>query len=141
VVSFSVSFNKLNVCDPVFPFPSSTNKRMTYVDVTPPSPNASSYLPAVLNGYLTFVTSIISTAVIGDVSGHLGRLINPNDGVNAIAFVALGTSVPGITCSPKTRIIKSKLKLYLFYLFTLGRGAKMYFFLQFPPKMCKKWVN
>ena len=89
---------------------------MTHVDVTSPSPNASSYLPAVLYGYPTFVTSIISiglfTAVIGDVSGHLGCLINPNDGVNAIAFVALGTSVPGITCSPqkKTRVIKSKLK-------------------------------
>lgn len=80
---------------------------MTYVDVTPPSPNASSYLPAVLYGYPTFVTSIISiglfTAVIGDVSGHLSCLI---------AFVALGTSVPGITCSPhkKNRVIKPKLK-------------------------------
>ena len=35
------------------------------------------------------------TAVIGDVAGHLGCFINLKDGVNAIAFVALGTSVPG----------------------------------------------
>jgi len=37
----------------------------------------------------------ICTAVIGDVAGHLGCFINLKDGVNAIAFVALGTSVPG----------------------------------------------
>ena len=36
------------------------------------------------------------TAVIGDVAGHLGCFINLKDSVNAIAFVALGTSVPGI---------------------------------------------
>merc|ERR1719290_570277 len=52
-----------------------------------------------VNGYLTFVISIafvgLCTAVIGDVAGHLGCFINLKDGVNAIAFVALGTSVPG----------------------------------------------
>jgi len=78
---------------------SSTNKRMTDVDETPPSSNACSCLPAFLNGYPTFVTSIIFigifTAVIGDVAGHLGCFIHLKDGVNAIAFVALGTSVPG----------------------------------------------
>ena len=51
------------------------------------------------NGYVTFVISIAfigaCTAVIGDVAGHLGCFINLKDGVNAIAFVALGTSVPG----------------------------------------------
>jgi len=35
------------------------------------------------------------TAVIGDIAGHLGCFIYLKDGVNAIAFVALGTSVPG----------------------------------------------
>ena len=53
----------------------------------------------VANGYATFVVSItgigLCTAVIGDVAGHLGCFINLKDGVNAIAFVALGTSVPG----------------------------------------------
>ena len=33
----------------------------------------------------------------GDVAGHLGCAINLKDSVNAIAFVALGTSVPGRT--------------------------------------------
>ena len=52
-------------------------------------------------GYLTFVVSIgaigFCTAIIGDVAGHLGCFIFLKDGVNAIAFVALGTSVPGKT--------------------------------------------
>ena len=50
-------------------------------------------------GYLTFIVSILMiglvTAVIGDVAGHLGCFIFLKDSVNAIAFVALGTSVPG----------------------------------------------
>jgi len=54
---------------------------------------------AILDGYPTFVISILfiglCTAVIGDVAGHLGCFINLKDCVNAIAFVALGTSVPG----------------------------------------------
>ena len=53
-----------------------------------------------MSGYPTFVVSISAigacTAVIGDVAGHLGCFINLKDTVNAIAFVALGTSVPGI---------------------------------------------
>merc|ERR1712223_1709156 len=52
----------------------------------------------IANGYPTFVISIafvgLCTAVIGDVAGHLGCFINLKDCVNAIAFVALGTSVP-----------------------------------------------
>ena len=52
-----------------------------------------------LNGYPTFITSILmiglNTAIIGDVAGHLGCFIYLKDSVNAIAFVALGTSVPG----------------------------------------------
>ena len=51
------------------------------------------------NGYPCFVVSIamigVCTAVIGDVAGHLGCFIFLKDSVNAIAFVALGTSVPG----------------------------------------------
>merc|ERR1712038_1667823 len=53
---------------------------------------------AIANGYPTFVISIgavgFCTAVIGDVAGHLGCFIYLKDCVNAIAFVALGTSVP-----------------------------------------------
>jgi len=52
------------------------------------------------NGYLCFVISIayigVCTAVIGDVAAQLGCFIYLKDCVNAIAFVALGTSVPGI---------------------------------------------
>lgn len=52
-----------------------------------------------MNGYPCFVISIacigVCTAVIGDVAGHLGCFIFLKDSVNAIAFVALGTSVPG----------------------------------------------
>jgi len=50
------------------------------------------------NGYPCFFISLVfigaCTAVIGDVAGHLGCFINLKDSVNAIAFVALGTSVP-----------------------------------------------
>jgi solute carrier family 8 (sodium/calcium exchanger) len=52
----------------------------------------------IANGYPCFVVSItmigVCTAVIGDVAGHLGCFIFLKDSVNAIAFVALGTSVP-----------------------------------------------
>ena len=71
-------------------------------------------LQGLFNGYLTFVISIAfigaCTAVIGDVAGHLGCFINLKDGVNAIAFVALGTSVPGTKLS-----VKHMLQLYLLY--------------------------
>jgi len=66
---------------------------------------------AIYNGYLTFVVSIgfigLCTAVIGDVAGHLGCFINLKDGVNAIAFVALGTSVPD-TFASKTAAIEDE---------------------------------
>jgi len=52
----------------------------------------------IANGYPCFVISIafigLCTAFIGDVAGHLGCFIFLKDSVNAIAFVALGTSVP-----------------------------------------------
>jgi len=52
----------------------------------------------VLKGYPTFVISILGigacTAIIGDVASHFGCSIHLKDSVTAIAFVALGTSVP-----------------------------------------------
>jgi len=66
---------------------------------------------AIYNGYPTFVLAIgfigLCTAVIGDVAGHLGCFINLKDGVNAIAFVALGTSVPD-TFASKTAAIEDE---------------------------------
>merc|ERR1711913_159788 len=66
---------------------------------------------AIYNGYPTFVIAIFMigacTAVIGDVAGHLGCFINLKDGVNAIAFVALGTSVPD-TFASKTAAIEDE---------------------------------
>merc|ERR1719189_826925 len=60
-------------------------------------------------GYPCFVISIamigVCTAVIGDVAGHLGCFIYLKDSVNAIAFVALGTSVPD-TFASKTAAIE-----------------------------------
>ncbi|XP_049781705.1 sodium/calcium exchanger 1-like [Schistocerca cancellata] len=51
-----------------------------------------------LDGYLCFVVSIFGvgclTAVIGDVASHFGCTVGLHDAVTAIAFVALGTSVP-----------------------------------------------
>merc|ERR1712147_397358 len=66
---------------------------------------------AIYNGYPTFVIAIFfigsCTAVIGDVAGHLGCFINLKDCVNAIAFVALGTSVPD-TFASKTAAIEDE---------------------------------
>jgi len=66
---------------------------------------------AIYNGYPTFVIAIIfiggCTAIIGDVAGHLGCFINLKDCVNAIAFVALGTSVPD-TFASKTAAIEDE---------------------------------
>merc|ERR1712001_744114 len=66
---------------------------------------------AIFDGYPTFVISILfigaCTAVIGDVAGHLGCFIFLKDSVNAIAFVALGTSVPD-TFASKTAAIEDE---------------------------------
>lgn len=52
-----------------------------------------------LNGWLCFWTSIVVigllTAIIGDLSSHLGCSVGLKDTITAIAFVALGTSIPG----------------------------------------------
>merc|ERR1712165_400960 len=65
----------------------------------------------IANGYPCFVISIVMiglcTAVIGDVAGHLGCFIFLRDSVNAIAFVALGTSVPD-TFASKTAAIEDE---------------------------------
>merc|ERR1711872_512687 len=65
----------------------------------------------IYDGYPTFVISIgmigVCTAVIGDVAGHLGCFIYLKDCVNAIAFVALGTSVPD-TFASKTAAIEDE---------------------------------
>jgi len=64
---------------------------------------------AIYNGYPTFVIAILGigvcTAVIGDIASHLGCFIFLKDSVNAIAFVALGTSVPD-TFASKTAAIE-----------------------------------
>merc|ERR1719435_122721 len=66
---------------------------------------------AIYHGYPTFVISILfiglNTAVIGDIAGPLGCFINLKDSVNAIAFVALGTSVPD-TFASKTAAIEDE---------------------------------
>merc|ERR1719365_429248 len=66
---------------------------------------------AIYAGYPTFVVSIsavgVCTAVIGDMAGHLGCFIYLKDCVNAIAFVALGTSVPD-TFASKTAAIEDE---------------------------------
>merc|ERR1711872_1044122 len=65
----------------------------------------------IYDGYPTFIISILfigaCTAVIGDIAGHLGCFINLKDCVNAIAFVALGTSVPD-TFASKTAAIEDE---------------------------------
>jgi len=51
------------------------------------------------DGYVAFVVSILVigalTAVIGDLSSQMGCTVGLKDSVTAIAFVALGTSIPG----------------------------------------------
>lgn len=51
------------------------------------------------NGWLCFWSSImfigVLTAIIGDVSSHLGCTVGLKDAVTAICFVAMGTSLPG----------------------------------------------
>merc|ERR1712203_535957 len=63
----------------------------------------------IYGGYITFVISIAMigacTALIGDIASHLGCFIFLKDSVNAIAFVALGTSVPD-TFASKTAAIE-----------------------------------
>jgi solute carrier family 8 (sodium/calcium exchanger) len=52
-----------------------------------------------MGGWLCFTVSIIVigllTAIIGDLASHFGCTIGLKDTVNALSFVALGTSLPG----------------------------------------------
>ncbi|XP_043512048.1 sodium/calcium exchanger 1-like [Frieseomelitta varia] len=52
----------------------------------------------IAGGYLCFVVSIfgigVVTAVIGDVASYFGCTLGIKDSVTAVAFVALGTSIP-----------------------------------------------
>ncbi|XP_076383808.1 sodium/calcium exchanger 3 [Megalopta genalis] len=52
----------------------------------------------IAGGYLCFVVSILGigvvTAVIGDVASYFGCTLGIKDSVTAVAFVALGTSIP-----------------------------------------------
>ncbi|PNF16987.1 hypothetical protein B7P43_G03147 [Cryptotermes secundus] len=63
------------------------------------------------DGYLCFVISICGigclTAVIGDVASHFGCTVGLKDAVTAVAFVALGTSVPD-TFASKVAAIQDK---------------------------------
>lgn len=64
-----------------------------------------SFVPptSILGGWLTFFISLtligVITAVVGDVAGTLGCLINLKDSVTAITLVALGTSLPDLFAS------------------------------------------
>ena len=62
-------------------------------------------------GWACFVVSIIIigllTAVIGDLASHFGCTIGLKDGVTAISFVALGTSLPD-TFASKVAAIQDK---------------------------------
>lgn len=53
------------------------------------------------NGWACFVISIVVigllTAWIGDLASHFGCTIGLKDSVTAVVFVALGTSVPGVS--------------------------------------------
>nr|XP_031833673.1 sodium/calcium exchanger 2 isoform X3 [Nomia melanderi] len=57
-----------------------------------------SILLDIAGGYLCFVVSIcgigVVTAVIGDVASYFGCTLGIKDSVTAVAFVALGTSIP-----------------------------------------------
>lgn len=64
-----------------------------------------------LDGYVCFVVSIMGvgmlTAIIGDVASHFGCTVGLEDAVTAVAFVALGTSVPD-TFASKVAAIQDK---------------------------------
>ena len=59
------------------------------------------FLVDYVGGWAAFTVSILIigllTAVIGDVAAHFGCTVGLKDSVTALSFVALGTSVPGLT--------------------------------------------
>ncbi|XP_064104848.1 sodium/calcium exchanger Calx-like isoform X13 [Macrobrachium nipponense] len=54
--------------------------------------------PSLLGGWLCFIISLVCigllTAIIGDLASIFGCLVNLDDAITAITFVALGTSLP-----------------------------------------------
>jgi len=103
---------------------------MTDVDVTPPSPNATSHLPTFLKGHPTFATSNLlvglCSIIINDVFDHLGCFTNLKDGVNAIAFVANRQHIPDITNSLQKKTRVTKKSNFIFF----SKNCKMCFSLQ-----------
>jgi len=56
----------------------------------------------------------IVTAIIGDIASQLGCFINLKDTVNAITFVALGTSVPDTFASKMAAVqVRRSNKIFL----------------------------
>uniref|UniRef100_A0A8C0G6X9 Sodium/calcium exchanger membrane region domain-containing protein n=1 Tax=Chelonoidis abingdonii TaxID=106734 RepID=A0A8C0G6X9_CHEAB len=59
------------------------------------------------NGWACFSVSILVigllTALIGDLASHFGCTVGLKDSVNAVVFVALGTSIPGTEPGPACR--------------------------------------
>lgn len=51
-------------------------------------------------GYPCFIACVVCigvmTSLIGDIASHLGCTVGLKDSVTALAFVSLGTSLPGI---------------------------------------------
>ena len=73
------------------------------------------HLTEYAKGYPTFVISILGvgllTAFIGDLASQFGCTIGLKDAITAIAFVALGTSVPGtlwLLCSASCVVLLSR---------------------------------
>lgn len=48
------------------------------------------------------------TAVIGDVASYFGCTLGIKDSVTAVAFVALGTSIPGELSEPSSEIFSGR---------------------------------
>ncbi len=71
------------------------------------------------NGWACFVVSIsligFLTAIIGDVAQGLGCTVGLKDSINAITFVAVGTSLPGLYT--KIEIGENIVVSYLLFLF------------------------
>jgi len=62
-----------------------------------------------VGGWAAFTVSILIvgllTAVIGDVAASFGCTVGLKDSVTALSFVALGTSVPGLSDSTVDKLI------------------------------------
>lgn len=61
------------------------------------------------------------TAVIGDVASYFGCTLGIKDSVTAVAFVALGTSIPGELSEPSSEIFSGR----------EGEGGPLIFFFCF----------